>query len=61
MPFTEPLSGGVNSSRSNKELSQRRVQFAFIDEQEQVRSEVRRFLSDKSLTTEVPDDVLKES
>ena len=40
-------------SISQQSTSARRIQFAFTDEQEQFRSAVRRFLSDKSPTTEV--------
>src|SRR5437899_1721884 len=36
-----------------KSQSARRIQFAFTDEQEQFRSAIRRFMSDKSPTTEV--------
>jgi alkylation response protein AidB-like acyl-CoA dehydrogenase len=40
------------SDKSRSELA-RRVQFAFTDDQEQFRSAIRRFLTDKSPTTEV--------
>jgi alkylation response protein AidB-like acyl-CoA dehydrogenase len=40
-------------STSHQSTSARRIQFAFTDEQEQFRSAVRRFLNDKSPTTEV--------
>src|SRR5258708_9646435 len=40
------------SQESRVELA-RRIQFAFTDEQEQFRSALRRFLNDKSPTTEV--------
>ena len=39
--------------RTSHQSSVRRIQFAFTDEQEQFRSAVRRFLNDKSPTTEV--------
>jgi alkylation response protein AidB-like acyl-CoA dehydrogenase len=42
----------MNTSESKSE-PRRRVQFAFTDEQEQFRSAVRRFLNDRSPTTEV--------
>src|ERR1700722_3985850 len=41
------------SEQSKVESARRRIQFAFTDEQEQFRSALRRFLNDKSPTTEV--------
>src|SRR5580704_4203541 len=41
------------SEQSKVESAKRRIQFAFTDEQEQFRSALRRFLNDKSPTTEV--------
>jgi alkylation response protein AidB-like acyl-CoA dehydrogenase len=43
----------MNTSEESKVEARRRVQFAFTDEQEQFRSAIRRFLSDRSPTTEV--------
>lgn len=43
----------MNTSDNSKLEPKRSVQFAFTDEQEQFRSTIRRFLSDKSPTTEV--------
>jgi alkylation response protein AidB-like acyl-CoA dehydrogenase len=43
----------MNTSQESKVDRSRRAQFAFNDEQEQFRAAVRRFLSDKSPTTEV--------
>lgn len=43
----------MSTSRQSTSASARRIQFAFTDEQEQFRSAVRRFLNDKSPTTEV--------
>src|SRR5579863_1210868 len=43
----------MNSSEEAKVQPKRRVQFAFTDEQEQFRSSIRRFLNDRSPTTEV--------
>jgi alkylation response protein AidB-like acyl-CoA dehydrogenase len=43
----------MNKSDESKVESRRRIQFAFTDEQEQFRSAVRRFLNDRSRTTEV--------
>jgi alkylation response protein AidB-like acyl-CoA dehydrogenase len=41
------------STHQSTVASARRIQFAFTDEQEQFRSAVRRFLNDKSPTTEI--------
>src|SRR5580704_19579968 len=43
----------MSTSHQSTAASTRRIQFAFTDEQEQFRSAVRRFLNDKSPTTEV--------
>jgi alkylation response protein AidB-like acyl-CoA dehydrogenase len=43
----------MSTSHQSKSASAIRIQFAFTDEQEQFRSAVRRFLNDKSPTTEV--------
>ncbi len=43
----------MSASDESKSEPARRIQFAFTDEQEQFRSAIRRFLSDKSPTTEV--------
>src|SRR5271154_4966885 len=43
----------MSTSDESRVEPRRRIQFAFTDEQEQFRSSVRRFLSDKSPTTEV--------
>jgi alkylation response protein AidB-like acyl-CoA dehydrogenase len=43
----------MNTSDKSRLEPARRVQFAFTDEQEQFRSAIRRFLKDKSPTTEV--------
>ncbi len=43
----------MNASDELKIEPKRRIQFAFTDEQEQFRSAIRRFLNDKSPTTEV--------
>src|SRR5205807_6727509 len=41
------------STSETRVQAKRRVQFAFTDEQEQFRSAIRRFLNDRSPTTEV--------
>jgi alkylation response protein AidB-like acyl-CoA dehydrogenase len=43
----------MSTSQQSTSASARRIQFAFTNEQEQFRSAVRRFLNDKSPTTEV--------
>jgi alkylation response protein AidB-like acyl-CoA dehydrogenase len=43
----------MSTPRQSTSASARRIQFAFTDDQEQFRSAVRRFLNDKSPTTEV--------
>ena len=43
----------MSTSHQSTFAPTRRIQFAFTDEQEQFRSAVRRFLNDKSPTTEV--------
>jgi alkylation response protein AidB-like acyl-CoA dehydrogenase len=43
----------MNTSDRSKFEPRHRIQFAFTDEQEQFRSAIRRFLNDKSPTTEV--------
>src|SRR5258705_5137763 len=43
----------MSASEKSKVEPARRIQFAFTDEQEQFRSALRRFLNDKSPTTEV--------
>jgi alkylation response protein AidB-like acyl-CoA dehydrogenase len=43
----------MNTPDESKLEPKRRIQFAFTDEQEQFRSAIRRFLTDKSPTTEV--------
>lgn len=43
----------MNTSDEAKVETKRRIQFAFTDEQEQFRSAIRRFLNDRSPTTEV--------
>jgi len=43
----------MNTSDESRLEPKRRIQFAFTDEQEQFRSAIRRFLNDKSPTTEV--------
>ena len=43
----------MSTSHQSTFAPARRIQFAFTDEQEQFRSAVRRFLNDKSPTTEV--------
>jgi alkylation response protein AidB-like acyl-CoA dehydrogenase len=48
-----PFSTTMSASHQSKFEPARRIQFAFTDEQEQFRSAVRRFLHDKSPTTEV--------
>ena len=43
----------MNTSEESRLEPKRRIQFAFTDEQEQFRSAIRRFLNDRSPTTEV--------
>jgi alkylation response protein AidB-like acyl-CoA dehydrogenase len=43
----------MSRTEQSRSVSARRVQFAFTDEQEEFRSAIRRFLNDKSPTTEV--------
>jgi alkylation response protein AidB-like acyl-CoA dehydrogenase len=43
----------MSASEESRSQPTRRIQFAFTDEQEQFRSAIRRFLDDKSPTTEV--------
>src|SRR5437870_5218287 len=43
----------MSTSEEARQQPRRRVQFAFTDEQEQFRSAIRRFLNDRSPTTEV--------
>lgn len=43
----------MNTSQESKVDPRRRPQFAFTDEQEQFRATIRRFLNDRSPTTEV--------
>src|SRR5579864_2655320 len=43
----------MSKSEESRSEPKRRIQFAFTDEQEQFRSAVRRFLNDRSPTTEV--------
>ena len=43
----------MNTSDESRVEPRRRIQFAFTDEQEQFRSAIRRFLNDRSPTTEV--------
>src|SRR6202158_4284625 len=43
----------MSASNESRVEPARRIQFAFTDEQEQFRSAIRRFLTDKSPTTEV--------
>ncbi len=43
----------MSTTEQSKSEPRRRIQFAFTDEQEQFRSAVRRFLADRSPTTEV--------
>ncbi|HLX37360.1 MAG TPA: acyl-CoA dehydrogenase family protein [Candidatus Binataceae bacterium] len=43
----------TTASQESKSEPRRRVQFAFTDEQEEFRAAIRRFLADKSPTTEV--------
>jgi alkylation response protein AidB-like acyl-CoA dehydrogenase len=43
----------MSASEESRTQPKRRIQFAFTDEQEQFRSAIRRFLNDKSPTTEV--------
>jgi alkylation response protein AidB-like acyl-CoA dehydrogenase len=43
----------MNPPEQSRTESRRRIQFAFTDEQEQFRSAIRRFVSDRSPTTEV--------
>ena len=43
----------MSAAEKSKVEPARRIQFAFTDEQEQFRSALRRFLNDKSPTTEV--------
>jgi alkylation response protein AidB-like acyl-CoA dehydrogenase len=43
----------MSTPQQSTSVSPRRIQFAFSDEQEQFRSAVRRFLNDKSPTTEI--------
>ena len=43
----------MSALEESKSEPRRRIQFAFTDEQEQFRSAIRRFLADKSPTTEV--------
>jgi alkylation response protein AidB-like acyl-CoA dehydrogenase len=43
----------MNSSDESRLEAKRRIQFAFTEEQEQFRSAIRRFLNDRSPTTEV--------
>jgi alkylation response protein AidB-like acyl-CoA dehydrogenase len=52
-PVTGHDSGAMNKSDESKVEPRRRIQFAFTDEQEQFRSAIRRFLNDRSPTTEV--------
>src|SRR5260370_23388541 len=47
------ISRSMTASNESKIEPARRIQFAFTDEQEQFRSALRRFLNDKSPTTEV--------
>ncbi len=49
----EHRSGAMNTSDESRVEPGRRIQFAFTDEQEQFRSAIRRFLNDRSPTTEV--------
>ena len=49
----EHISRAMSESDETKIKPAHRIQFAFTDEQEQFRSAVRRFLNDKSPTTEV--------
>ena len=49
----EYISRAMSATDESKSQPRRRVQFAFSDEQEQFRSALRRFLKDKSSTTEV--------
>jgi alkylation response protein AidB-like acyl-CoA dehydrogenase len=46
-------STAMSTSEKSRSEPTRRIQFAFTDEQEQFRSALRRFLNDKSPTTEV--------
>src|SRR5215472_5780689 len=43
----------MSTSQESKADPRRRAQFAFTDEQEQFRATIRRFLNDRSPTTEV--------
>src|ERR1700746_1182644 len=43
----------MSASPESRVQPTRRIQFAFTDEQEQFRSAIRRFLNDRSPTTEV--------
>ena len=43
----------MDTSDESRLETRRRIQFAFTDEQEQFRSQIRRFLTDRSPTTEV--------
>jgi alkylation response protein AidB-like acyl-CoA dehydrogenase len=47
------ISKAMSASDKSRSEKARRIQFAFTDEQEQFRSAIRRFLNDKSPTTEV--------
>src|ERR1700719_1950875 len=47
------ISRSMTASNESRVEPARRIQFAFTDEQEQFRSALRRFLNDKSPTTEV--------
>jgi alkylation response protein AidB-like acyl-CoA dehydrogenase len=49
----EYISRAMSASDELRSQPRRRIQFAFTDEQEQFRSALRRFLKDKSSTTEV--------
>jgi alkylation response protein AidB-like acyl-CoA dehydrogenase len=49
----ERISRAMSASEETRVEPKRRVQFAFTDEQEQFRAAIRRFLNDKSPTTEV--------
>jgi alkylation response protein AidB-like acyl-CoA dehydrogenase len=49
----EHISKAMSASDESKLEPARRIQFAFTDEQEEFRSTLRRFLADKSPTTEV--------
>src|SRR5207253_8594104 len=47
------LSGAMDTSDESRIEARHRIQFGFTDEQEQFRSAIRRFLNDRSPTTEV--------